>query len=144
MFSKRLPHVLTRADLALVIAPTVAASARVDFDIAFERMERAVASHRLVDALYEGLSAALTARPGPRTTADDLIDKLSKGVQARRSKVKAATVTPGISAALVLIDLEVGQAAEMMKNALETDKGKALLKKGLQELGEHLLRELIR
>lgn len=144
MFSKRLPHVVTRADLALLIAPTVAASARVDFDIAFERMERAVASHRLVESLYEGLSAALQARQGPRTSEDDLIDKLSKGVQARRAKVKAATVTPGISAALVLIDLEVGQAAEMMKNALETEKGKALLKKGLQELGEHLLRELIR
>lgn len=144
MFSKRLPHVLTRADLALVIAPTVAASARVDFDIAHERMERAVAGPRLVEHLYEGVSAALVARQGARTTADDLIDKLSKGVQSRRSKVKAAAVTPGISAALVLIDLEVGQAAEMMKNALETEKGKALLKRGLQELGEHLLRELIR
>src|SRR2546427_8756301 len=33
-------HVVTRKDLALLIAPTYAASANVDFDEAHERMER--------------------------------------------------------------------------------------------------------
>jgi hypothetical protein len=144
LFSKRLPHVVTRADLALLLAPTVAASARVEFDIAHERMERAVASHRVVDALYEGLSAALQELQGPRTSEDDLIDKLSAGVQKRRSRVKAANVTPAVSAALVFLDLEIGQAPEMMKNVLESEKGKKLLREGLQQLGAHLLRELVK
>jgi hypothetical protein len=144
LFSKRLPHVVTRKDLALLIAPTYAASANVDFDEAHERMERAVGSQHLVDQLYSGLSAALTDWKGPRTGEDDLIDKLSAGVLKRRSRVKAANLTPAISAAMVLLNLELGYAPEMMRGALDNPKGKALLQEGLQALGNHLLRELIK
>ena len=144
MFSRRLPHVVTRKDLALILAPTYAASAEVDFDEAHERMERAMASPRLVDALYEGLSEALLERKGARTGEDELIDNLSAGVQKRRSRVKAAPITPAISAAMVLLNLELGYAPEMMRNALENPKGQALLKDGLRELGVHLLSQLIK
>jgi hypothetical protein len=144
MFSRRLSHVVTRKDLALLIAPTYAASAEVDFEEAHERMERAVGSQRVVDRLYAGLSAALEERKGPRTSEDELIDALSAGVQARRSRVKAAPVTPGISAVMVLLNLELGYAPEMMRGALENPKGKALLDAGLQALGAHLLKELIK
>ena len=44
----------------------------------------------------------------------------------------------------MLIDLELGYAAEMMRSALETPKGVALLKDGMRALGAHLLRELIK
>ena len=144
MFSRRLTHVITRKDLALLLAPTYAAAAQVDFDEAHERMERAVGSQRLVDELYAGLSAALAERKGPRTTEDELIDALSAGVQKRRSRVKAAKVTEGISAVLVRLNLELGYAPEMMRGALENPKGKALLEDGLRALGTHLLKELIR
>lgn len=142
MFSKRLPHVLTKKDLALIVAPTVAAASRVEFDIAHERMERAFAIHRVADAFYEGFSAALEAQQGSRTTDDGLIDKLSAAVEKKRSRVKPAEVTPAISAALVFLDIETGHAAEMMRNALDSDKGRALLKKGLQDLAAQILREL--
>lgn len=142
MFSKRLPHVLTRRDLALIVSPTVAAASRVEFDIAHERIERAFAIHRVADAFYEGFSAALEAIKGPRTSEDDLIDKLSAGLEKKRSRVKEANVTPAVSAALVFLDIETGHAPEMMKNALDTEKGRALLKKGLQDFAAHLLREL--
>jgi hypothetical protein len=144
MFSRRLPHVVTRKDLAILIAPTYAASAEVDFDEAHERMERAVGSQHLVDRLYEGLSAALYERKGSRTSEDELIDALSAGVQKRRSRVKAAPLTPGISAVMVMLNLELGYAPEMMRNALENPKGKALLGDGLRALGAHLLKELIK
>src|SRR5207237_6513570 len=72
MFSRRLPHVVTRKDLALLIAATYAASASVDFEEAHERMERAVTSDRISDQLYAGLSAALYERKGPRTTEEAL------------------------------------------------------------------------
>jgi hypothetical protein len=144
LFSKRLPHVFTRKDLALAIAPTYAASANVDFEEAHERMERALGSHRVADGLYAGLSAALFALQGPRTTEDELIDKLSAGLLKRRAKVKAAAMTPELSAAMVLLNLELGYAPEMMRGALETPKGQGLLQKGLQALGAHLLKELIK
>jgi hypothetical protein len=144
VFSRRLPHVVTRKDLALLIAPTYAASANVDFDEAHERMERALGSQRIVDQLHGGLSAALVARKGPRTAEDALMDDLSAGVQKRRSRVKAAPLTPPVSAVMVMLNLELGYAPEMMRAALENPKGKALLEEGLRALGAHLLDELIR
>jgi hypothetical protein len=144
VFSRRLSHVLTRKDLAVVLAPTYAESAQVDFDEAHERMERAVGNQRVVDSLYDGLSAALEERKGPRTTEDELIDQLSAGVQKRRSRVKPAPLTPAISAAMVMLNLELGYAAEMMRGTLETPKGRALLTDGLRALGAHLLKELIK
>jgi len=144
LFSRRLPHVLTRKDLARIVAPTYAKGASVDAEEALERMERAVASDRIVDDLYAGLSAALAERKGSRTSEDELIDKLSAGVQKRRGRVKAAEITPAISAAMVLINLELGYAPEMMRNALQNEKGRALLDEGLRALGAHLVGELVK
>jgi hypothetical protein len=144
VLSPRLPHVVTRKDLALMLATTYAASANVDFDEAHERMQRALDNQRIADMLYQGLSAALEERQGPRTSVDELIDQLSAGVQKRRSRVKAAGLTPPISAVMVLLNLELGYAAEMMRNALENPKGKALLQEGLHALGAHLVSQLIK
>jgi hypothetical protein len=144
VFSRRLPHVVTRKDLALLLAPTYAASAEVDFEEAHERMERAVGSPRVLEQIYAGLSAALEGRKGPRTSEDELVDALSAGVQKRRSRVKPAPPGPGISAVMVLLNLELGYAPEMMRGALENPKGKALLDEGLRALGTHLLKELIK
>lgn len=144
LFSRRLPHVVTRKDLALIVAPTYAASAEVDFDEAHERLERAVGSQAIVDALYQGLSAALFERKGPRTTEDELIDQLSAGVQKRRSRVKPASITPSISAVMVMLNLELGYAPEMMRTTLASPKGAAMLQQGLRDLGVHLLQQLIK
>ena len=144
LFSRRLPHVVTRKDLARMIAPTYAKAASVDADEALERMERAVANDRIADELYAGLSAAMAERKGPRTTEDELVDKLSEGVQKRRARVKAAPLTPAVSAALVMVNLELGYAPEMMRNALTTEKGRALLEEGLRELGAHLMTGLVK
>lgn len=144
LFSKRLPHVLTRKDLALLLAPTYAKAAEVDFDEAHERMERAVGTQAVVDALYEGLSQALFDQKGPRTKEDDLIDALSAGVQKRRSRMKPAEVTPAISAVLVFLNLELGYAPEMMRGTLASAKGAQMLRQGLRDLGAELIRQLIK
>ena len=144
LFSKRLPHVLTRKDLALIVAPTYAKSAEVDFEEAHERMERAVGTQAIVDALYEGLSLALFDRQGPRTGEDELIDNLSAGVQKRRSRVKATEVTPGISAVMVMLNLELGYAPEMMRETLASPQGAQMLQQGLRELGNNLLQQLVK
>ena len=144
LFSKRLPHVVTRKDLALIVAPTYAKSAEVDFDEAHERMERAVGSQPIVDALYQGLTDALFDRKGARTTEDELIDQLSAGVQKRRSRVKAAEIGPSISAVMVMLNLELGYAPEMMRATLSTPKGAQMLRQGLRELGAHLVRQLVK
>jgi hypothetical protein len=144
LFSKRLPHVVTRADLSRMLAPTYAKASQVDPELAQERLHRALQSQRVLDEVYTGLSSALAEAKGPRTTEDELIDKLSAGVQARRGRVRAAELTPAVSAVLVLLNLEIGEAPDMMRSALQGEKGRALLDEGLRSIGRHLVKELIR
>jgi len=143
-FSRRLPHVLTRADLVLLLAPTYAKARDVDEEEASDRLERALGVPAVLDDLYRGVSEALVDAKGPRTQEDPLMDRLSAGVIARRARARAAEATPTVSAVLVRLDLEIGLAAEPMRATLETPKGRALLDAGLRELGAHLVKELLR
>jgi len=45
---------------------------------------------------------------------------------------------------MVMLNVELGYAPEMMRGALENPKGKALLEDGLRALGAHLLKELVK
>jgi hypothetical protein len=143
-FSRRLPHVLTRGDLTMLLAPTYASARGVDEDEASDRLGRALASPAALDDLYRGVSAALADAKGPRTAEDALMDRLSAGVVARRARAKAAAATPAVSAVLVRLDLEIGLAPETMRATLATEKGRAFLDAGLRELGAHLVKELLR
>ena len=143
-FSRRLPHVLTQADLAWILAPTYAEALSVDEEEAHDRLERALARPSLLDDLYRGVSEGLREAQGPRTTEDALLDKLSAGVQARRRRIRAAASTPAISAVLVRVNIEVGLAPETLRATLEGEKGRALLEQGLRALGAHLVKELLK
>jgi hypothetical protein len=144
LFSRRLPHVISSKDLVRLLTPTYASARNVDDDEAADRLTEALAVPGVVDELLDGISAALEARQGPRTTADGLVDKLSAGMAARHGRVRAAEATPPISAALVRIDLEVGIAPEQMRATLATPKGRALLEEGLLAIGSHIVRELLK
>ena len=143
-FSDRLPHIVRREDLAIMLAPTYAATANVDDEEAKDRLLRALADAALLDDIYLSLSAALTARAGPRIGVDALMDKLSKGIGARRSRVKPPSATPELFAFLVRINLLIGEAPANMRSVLESEKGRAAMKKGLQDVGAHLVRELLK
>jgi hypothetical protein len=144
LFSRRLPHVLTRSDLVTILAPTYAKARGVDEEEASERLARALASPAALDDVYGGISAALREAQGPRTTEDALVDKLSAGVVARRARAKAAEATPAISAALVRLDLEIGLAPDAMRATLASPRGAALLGEGLRALGAHVVKDLLK
>ncbi|WP_242345070.1 hypothetical protein [Anaeromyxobacter terrae] len=144
LFSRRLPHVVTQKDLVLLLAPTYAAARGVDEEEAQDRLAQALAVPAALDDVYRGFSEALRALQGPRTTEDQLVDKLSAGVLARRARAKPAPATPAISAVLVRLDLEIGLAADAMRATLATPRGKALLDEGLRALGTHLVKDLLK
>jgi hypothetical protein len=144
LFSPRLPAVVTRADLAWLVTPTYAEALSVEDDEAHERLERALLHPGLVDDLLWGISEALPARRGARTTDDQLVDKLSRGLHTRRGKVKAAPAGAAISAVLVRINVELGLAPEPMRATLQTARGQQLLDDGLRTLGAHLVGELLK
>ncbi|MBI5509614.1 MAG: hypothetical protein HY903_12750 [Deltaproteobacteria bacterium] len=143
LFSRRLPHVLTHADLAVLITPTYAEATGVDEDEALERLQEAVQRADIADELYDCVSTALAAAQGTRTE-DQLMDKLSKGVQKRRGKLKALPPSTALSAFMVRINVALGHAPEALRGTLDTEKGRALLKSGLRELGEFLVDNLLR
>ncbi len=144
LFSRRLPHVLPRKDLVLLLAPTYSAARGVDHEEATERLSRALEVPGALDDIYEGVSAALRDVRGPRTTEDALMDKLSAGLVARRARAKAADASPAVSAALVRLDLEIGVAPEQMRATLASDRGRALVDQGFRALGAHLVKDLLR
>lgn len=144
LFSRRLPHVVTRADLVRLVAPTYAAAMSVDDEEAHERLARALDRPGVADDLYAGLSAGLEAVKGARTTEDELMDKLSRRLQARGGKVKPAPDHPAISAVLVRINLELGLAPEPLRATLETPRGRAVLEQGLAGLGSHIVQALLK
>ena len=144
LFSRRLPAVVTRADLAWLVTPTYAEALSVEDDEAHDRLERALAQPELVDDLLWGISEALPAKQGARTTEDQLVDRLSKALHARRGKVTAAPAGPAVSAVLVRINVELGLAPEPLRATLRTDKGQQLLDEGLRRLGAHLVNELLK
>jgi hypothetical protein len=143
-FSPRLPHVVTRKDLVLLLAPTYALARGVDEEEAAERLTRAVASPRLGDEVYGALAAGLADAKGPRTSADALVDRISANLGRRVARAKAAPATPALSAVLVRIDLETGLAPESMRETLASPRGRSLLDAGWRDLGAHLARELLR
>jgi hypothetical protein len=144
LFSKRLPHVVTLADLAILLVPTYAGARDVDDEEALQRLTQALAVRGVADDLYQALSAGLRAAQGPRMTEDGLVDKLSAGLATRRSRVRPAPDSPLVAAVLVRIDLEIGVAAEQMRATLASPPGRAALEKGLAELGKHLVKELLK
>jgi hypothetical protein len=144
LFSRRLPHVVTRADLVTILAPTYAAARGVDEEEAADRLGQALAVRGVLDDLYAALSAALRDAKGPRTDEDALLDRLSAGVQNRRGRVRAASDSPALAAVLVRLDLEIGIAPEPMRATLASPRGRAMLDDGLAELGRHLVKELLK
>jgi hypothetical protein len=144
LFSRRLPHVVTRADLVTMLAPTYAAARGLDDEEAAQRLGQAFAAPGVLDELHAALSAALRDAKGPRTDDDALLDKLSAAVQARRGRVRAAPDSPGVAAVLVRLDLENGIAPEQMRATLASPRGKAVLEEGLAALGRHLVKELLK
>jgi hypothetical protein len=142
--SRRLPHVVTKADLVAVLTPTYAAARGVDDEEAADRLSQALGVRGVLEELHAALAAALRDAKGPRVTEDALLDRLSAGVQARRGRVRPAPDSPGISAVLIRLDLEIGVAPEPMRATLATPRGRAALEEGLASLGRHLVKELLK
>jgi len=142
-YSERLTHVVTRTDLATLLTPTYAAAQSVDDEEAFDRLSRALSDPELLDDLYWSLSEALALRT-QGSPPGEVMDKLSKRLQTRKGRLAAAAVTPEIAAMVVRINLLLGLAPDHMRAVVESEKGKAVLEKGLRGLGMHVVTALLK
>lgn len=144
LFSPRVPHLFPPRTLASLLTTTYAAAANVDDDEAHDRLTRALASGALVAQLQAALSRALQARCGPRTAPDELLDAVSKAIARRGGNLRPAAATAGLAAVLVRIHVEIGLAPDAMRETLASGRGAAALAEGLDGLGQHLVKELLR
>jgi hypothetical protein len=142
--ARRISHVFPRAELGWLLAPTYAGSLAVDEDIAVERLERALSSPEILAGIHAAIGAALEETRGPRTDPDAQLDRISKRLQTRRSRVKPAPSTPAVSAAMIWLNLAIGMAPESMRDTLASGKGAAMLAEGLREVATGLLKDLSR
>jgi hypothetical protein len=143
-FSKRLPHVLTRVDLARLLTATYGAAAGVDDEEAHEQLTRALHDDELLEDIYQGVSDALRAAQGPKTAEDAVMDKLSQAVQKRRGFSKVFEMSPALSAVFVRLKLSAGEAPEALRATLATEKGAKLVTEGLRALGDQLVASLVK
>jgi hypothetical protein len=142
-FSTRLPHLVTRSDLATLLTPTYAEGQSVDDDESHDRLTRALVDPDLLDDLYRSLEGALAAHLGPRIEEDALLDKLAKRVASRKGRVKPAD-TSKVAALLVRINLLLGLAPERMREVMESKRGRESQSEALRAIGSHLVQELLR
>jgi hypothetical protein len=142
--ARRIPHVFPRSELAWLLAPTYADSLAVDEEIAVERLERALRNPEILAGLHGALAAALEESRGPRTDSDAQVDRISKRLQTRRSRVKPAASTPAVSAVMIWLNLAIGMAPESMRDTLSTGKGAAMLATGLREVAASMVKDLSR
>jgi hypothetical protein len=141
---RRLPHVLTRADLAGLLASTYARSSGVDEELARERLEQALGvPGPLLGDLYEAI-AAMAAERGPRQTEDEQLDRMGKHIPRRLRRPRPAPESPSIAAVFVQVDLALGLAPERMQAMLDSEKGRSLLAQGLTAIAAHVTSELLR
>src|SRR5579871_1620319 len=115
----RLHHILPIRELVRLLLPTYAEASSVDDTEAQERLERALASAELRDQIYRAVERSLADKRGPRTTEDQQLDRLSRGL-AKHHNFKPLPSTPPVAAAMVGINLAAG-LGEGLAAALETE-----------------------
>lgn len=139
----RLAHLAKRSFVVDVLAPTYAASHRLDPEEARIVLDRALRG-RLLDDLLDACWEALRTRV-KRFDADKTLERIADGLAkkpVRRGRV--AEVDQAWSAFLVLVGIEAGTAGVAATRVFETDRGREMAEKGLAAAGRFLAEELLR
>ncbi|NOK16114.1 hypothetical protein [Corallococcus carmarthensis] len=142
-FPPRLAHLATKAVVVAKLGPTYADAHRVDTEEAAQRLSTAL-SGRLLTSLLEATWTQMLGST-KRLKEEGLLEKVAATLSDRPQRPgKVANVTPGWSAFLVLVDLEVGTASDAARRVMESDEGRKRAAAGLTEVAGFLAQELTR
>ncbi len=140
----RLPHLITAKDLGWMLAPTVAPVDGIDEDFAREQIVQAFALGPFADEFYGALRSAIEKSVKRPQDLDGRFEKVAAAVPARRSRIKPLDASPAVSAWIVRLKVALDVAPDAMRNALETDKGRALVREGMDAVARHIVSALAR
>lgn len=142
-FPPRLSHLATRSVLVARLTPTYAQAHQIDEDEARQRLDSAIRGTLLEDLLamtWEAMKGETK-----RLNDEGLLEKVASTLKDRPLKPgKVVEVTPGWSAFLILVDLEVGTASDAARRVMESEEGRKRAQAGVKEVGAYLARELTR
>lgn len=143
---QRFLSMLTRQQLAEMLAPTYAELRNVDVNEAYSRLEPALRSLKLIEGLQRETWRAVAEK---KEKLDDgqLLDAINKrlGRTKRFQAMKPKRGDDGPLAALVvMVDAGAGIASGEAYGLLDTKEGELLLEKSFKILGAHLAKELLR
>ena len=142
---QRFLSLMTKNQLAEMVAPTYALLANVDPNEAYTQLEPALKDVDLISAIQGAIWNALEReKPG---TPDAILDLVAKKLGKPR-KFRAAKVTGKDEGAWIAMGfylrLYAGVASGEAADLLETDQGQKLLDRGFELIGTHLAKELLR
>jgi hypothetical protein len=142
-YPPRLGHLATRSVVTSKLVPTYAKAHQLDEEEAAQRVSAGLAGSLLEDLLAATWQALLAGTK--RLDEAGLLEKVAGSLKDRPNRPgREAKLTPGLSAFLVLLDLAAGTAAESARRVMESDQGRAMGAKGLEEAGKLLAAELTR
>ncbi|MFB1480076.1 hypothetical protein [Corallococcus sp. RDP092CA] len=142
-FPPRLAHLATRAVVVARLGPTYATAHRVDAEEASQRLSAALKGP-LLTSLLEATWTQMLGRT-KRLKEEGLLEKVATTLAERPLRPgRVAPLTPGWSAFLILVDLEVGTASDAARRVMESDEGRRRAAAGLTEVAGFLAQELTR
>lgn len=137
---------MTKNQLTEMMAQTYAAVSKVDPNEAYTRLESSLKDLELIEAIQGVLWDAITESK-PDASQEQILDLITKK-QSKPRKFRAPKIAgkdEGAWVALGLyLDLYAGVASGEAADLLETDQGQKLLERGLDLLGAHLAKEVLR
>ncbi|TSC25059.1 hypothetical protein [Corallococcus sp. Z5C101001] len=142
-FPPRLAHLATKAVVVAKLGPTYAEAHRLDAEESAQRLSSALAGPLLTSLLEATWTQMLGSTK--RLKEEGLLEKVAATLSDRPQRPgKVASLTPGWSAFLVLVDLEVGTASDAARRVMESDEGRKRAAAGLTEVAGFLAHELTR
>lgn len=140
-FPPRLGHLATRPVVVNRLVPTYARAHQIDEQEAAQRLARALAG-----PLWEDVLAATWEAMKLRVKRLDeqrLLEKVATTLEERPLRYgRAVETTPGWSAFMMMLDLEIGTAGEAARRVMESEQGRRMISAGLAEAGQFLAVEL--
>lgn len=137
---------VTRTQLAEMLAQTYAEARNIDPNEAYTRLDTALRNLRLIEGVQQGIWAALEAKK-PDLAPAELVEAVAKRL-SRPKKFKAVKAKSGSEGALaaltVLIDFGASVSSGDAMNLLESPQGEKLLREGFRIIGGHLAAEMLR
>jgi hypothetical protein len=138
--------IVTRTQLAEMLAQTYAAARNIDPNEAYTRLDVALKTLRLIEGVQQSTWSALRAKKpdlDPSALVELVAKKLEKPRRFKALKPKRAD-EGGLAALTVLIDVGASVSSGEAWDLLETAEGEKLLHAGFRAIGEHLAAEMLR